>query len=250
MTTNKPNARQSEYQDISIRQPVAPPEVSDRVVNKLYDVALAQFARGDFHSIGIRAIRQASGVSSATIYKYFGSKEGLLIAVLNDALSKIDADMEAKVPSGLSAKATFRRMFEVLMRHYDGNHDLAITYFITVPTNEWMESGSWHVDALFAHRFGRIIREARASSEILPSISESRLIGLFYMHVTREVQVWYFKGRKWRLEDTVRRFFSMFWRAIAAKDKPANSRTRSVVSTRPRTRPPRTPPRSFGTSKR
>lgn len=49
----------------------------------ILDVAQVLFARGGFGSTGIRAIAAEVGISEATIYHYFRSKEDIMDAIIN-----------------------------------------------------------------------------------------------------------------------------------------------------------------------
>lgn len=48
----------------------------------LLDVALELFATQGYHSVGVQEIVSRAGVSKPTLYHYFGSKDGLLAAIL------------------------------------------------------------------------------------------------------------------------------------------------------------------------
>lgn len=49
---------------------------------KIVEVALALFYQQGFHATGVEQIREAAGVSKKTLYKYFASKDDLMLAVL------------------------------------------------------------------------------------------------------------------------------------------------------------------------
>ena len=49
---------------------------------KIVEVALALFYQQGFHATGVEQIREAAAVSKKTLYKYFATKEALILAVL------------------------------------------------------------------------------------------------------------------------------------------------------------------------
>ncbi len=53
-----------------------------RIFDELLDVAEKLFNSHGYCSIGVDTICESAGVSKATMYKYFGSKEGLIAQVL------------------------------------------------------------------------------------------------------------------------------------------------------------------------
>ena len=112
------------------------------VIKRLYPAAITAFAESDFQHVGMRDISAASGVSTATIYKYFASKEALLFAILRQELDAIDRDIALAIEQQADHADKWRACFHALMRHYEERPDLAIVYFITVPTKTWIAEGS------------------------------------------------------------------------------------------------------------
>src|SRR6188472_1698774 len=67
---------------LAVSQPerVAPPITSPR--DRLIDAATRLFCRYGVNSVGVDAIVEAAGTAKTTLYKVFGSKDGLVEAVL------------------------------------------------------------------------------------------------------------------------------------------------------------------------
>lgn len=65
--------------------------------------AYALFYRQGFHACGVEALAQAAGVTKRTLYAHFGSKDGLMAAVLDyrhdDFLNKMHAALERQPAS-------------------------------------------------------------------------------------------------------------------------------------------------------
>ncbi len=85
----------------------------------LIETALRLFYEGGFHAVGIDAIIAASGVAKTTLYKYFPSKEDLIIAVLRrrdewgrqmfvQGINKVGTDARSKL---LAAFDVFEQWF-------------------------------------------------------------------------------------------------------------------------------------------
>ncbi|MFX8731425.1 TetR/AcrR family transcriptional regulator, partial [Acinetobacter baumannii] len=70
----------------------------------LIEVAHALFNRYGFHQAGIDMIMRESGVSKTTLYKYFPSKEDLVLEVLKLRSARILGGMEQRLNSLLAAK--------------------------------------------------------------------------------------------------------------------------------------------------
>ena len=114
-----------------------------------------------------------------------------------------------------STKEIFRKVFWVTMDYYDKNPGVAITAFITVPMRSWMREASYRrKDAL--EIMTRATKHGHEREEIDPALSHRQIMALYYMFCHRQIQLWYFHGRKWKLVDTVPRFFNLFWKSVSA----------------------------------
>ena len=60
------------------------PEIPEKLKQRLYPAVLELFSDYDFHRVNVREISKRTGVSSGTIYKYFRSKEDLIITILDE----------------------------------------------------------------------------------------------------------------------------------------------------------------------
>jgi AcrR family transcriptional regulator len=72
----------------------APVDAALRKRQAMIDAALAEFLREGYSAASMDAITARSGVSKATIYKHFGSKERLFLAVIGGILPTSFADLE------------------------------------------------------------------------------------------------------------------------------------------------------------
>jgi len=188
--------------------------VPAEVVERLFPAAIRLFAERDFHAVGMRDIAAASGVSTATMYKYFHAKEALLFAILRRELSAIDVDLRKAVAQARSAEEQWRACFRELMRHYDANPDIATVYFITVPTRTWISEGSW---ASFgsADFLQGLAACQQAAGRIDRAITPSMAASLVFMLCAREVQLWFYRGKSWRLTDRADRMTALFWKTVS-----------------------------------
>jgi AcrR family transcriptional regulator len=82
---------------------------------QLIAVAIDVFAKHGYAGGSIRAIAEQAGVSHATLIQHFGSKEGLLTAVLEE-WDRRTVDNRLADVSGLDY---FRRLPEVMVAHQD-----------------------------------------------------------------------------------------------------------------------------------
>ena len=191
------------------------PPVPEKLKNRLYPVVLDFFAQNDFHQVNIRKISRASGLSTGTIYKYFRSKEELILDILEEKIEELKTLTHTHLQGLESTREKFRKAFWVLMDYYDRHPGLAITFFITVPTRTWMQRESYA--RYDVHEIvSRIADAGRQRGDIDPGLDDARITSLFFMHCHREVTIWYYRGMQWKLVEAIDGFFPLFWKTVAA----------------------------------
>lgn len=190
-----------------------------KLKGRLYPVVLDLFSQKDFHQVQIREICKRSGLSPSTIYKYFTSKEELLFTILDENISEIVALSRVHLQGLESTKEIFRKVFWVSMDFYDRNPGVAITAFITVPMRTWMKAASYSKSDFLEVTSG-LITDGLKRKEIDPAVDSKQIRDLYYMYCHRQIQLWYYHGMKWKLVDTIPRFFHLFWKTIAAPSSP------------------------------
>lgn len=99
MTTDTPDATD----DYGIPIIPDPDDAAVRKRRAIIDAALAEFLAEGYTAARIDTITARSGVSKATIYKHFGSKERLFLAVIGGLLPRTYADLEPTRTSILQA---------------------------------------------------------------------------------------------------------------------------------------------------
>jgi len=107
-----------------------------------------------------------------------------------------------------------RKLFWVTMNFFDNNPELAITVFITVPLKSFMADKSYKREAEIDILNG-IIEKAKTKGAIRSDIENHYFVDLYMMIIHRHIQNWYIHGMKWKLTDTINKFFDFFWRVVA-----------------------------------
>jgi AcrR family transcriptional regulator len=109
-----------------------------RTMAGILEVATTEFANKGLSGARIDEIAAATRTSKRMIYYYFGSKEGLYIAVLEEAyrrMRSIEAELHLE---DLEPVAALRRLVEFTFDHHSGNQD-----YIRLVMNENMERGAY-----------------------------------------------------------------------------------------------------------
>jgi len=107
-----------------------------RTMAGILEMATQEFADKGLSGARIDAIAASTLTSKRMIYYYFGSKEGLYIAVLEEAyrrVRRIEADLHLK---DLAPEAGLRQLVEFTFDHHSGNED-----YVRLVMNENMARG-------------------------------------------------------------------------------------------------------------
>jgi AcrR family transcriptional regulator len=109
-----------------------------RTMAGILDVATTEFAAKGLSGARIDEIAAATKTSKRMIYYYFGSKEGLYVAVLEESyrrMRQIEAELHLE---DLEPEAALRRLVEFTFDHHSSNPD-----YIRLVMTENMERGAY-----------------------------------------------------------------------------------------------------------
>lgn len=109
-----------------------------RTMAGILEVATKEFAEKGLSGARIDAIADATRTSKRMIYYYFGSKEGLYVAVLENSyrrMREIEAELHLE---SLEPVPALRRLVEFTFDHHSGNED-----YIRLVMNENIERGTY-----------------------------------------------------------------------------------------------------------
>lgn len=109
-----------------------------RTMAEILAVATQEFANKGLSGARIDEIAAATRTSKRMIYYYFGSKEGLYIAVLEDAYRRMRSIESQLHLEDLPPEAALRRLVEFTFDHHAGNE-----FFIRLVMAENMERGTY-----------------------------------------------------------------------------------------------------------
>jgi len=110
----------------------------ERTMAEILTIASSEFAAKGLAGARIDEIAAATRTSKRMIYYYFGSKEGLYVAVLEAAyrrMRKIEADLHL---SDLDPAIALQRLVEFTYDHHQGNED-----FIRLVMSENVQRGEY-----------------------------------------------------------------------------------------------------------
>ena len=107
-----------------------------RTMAGILEVATQEFAEKGLSGARIDEIAAATQTSKRMIYYYFGSKQGLYVAVLEESYRRMRAIESEQHLADLSPEVALRRLVEFTFDHHQGNPD-----YIRLVMNENMSRG-------------------------------------------------------------------------------------------------------------
>jgi AcrR family transcriptional regulator len=96
---------------------------ADRTKAELLQAATREFADQGFSGARVDAIAENTSTTKRMIYYYFGDKEGLYLAVLENAYLHIRALEQQVDVDHLDATAALRRLAEITFDHHETHED-------------------------------------------------------------------------------------------------------------------------------
>lgn len=122
----------------SARKPPKRTNDPERTMAGIIAVATAEFAAKGLAGGRIDAIADVTHTSKRMIYYYYGSKEGLYLAVLEDAYRRIRATEAELHLADLTPEEALKALVGFTFDHHHSNQD-----FIRLVMNENMERGAY-----------------------------------------------------------------------------------------------------------
>jgi TetR/AcrR family fatty acid metabolism transcriptional regulator len=102
---------------------------------RIIDSALKIFAEKGFQDATISEISRAAGVSDATVYEYFNSKEELLFTIPEDITEKSIRDTEKVLPFLRGAESKLRAIVQSYINTYEKNPEYSALIMLHLKTN-------------------------------------------------------------------------------------------------------------------
>jgi len=158
------------------------------VRGKLMAAAIALFARKGYAATTVREIVEAAGVTKPVLYYHFGSKEGIFLAMMREALAEFEAGVAAALAVEGSAKERILRyldgMLALILKHLDAMRVVDAIYYGPPQGAPFFDFEAIH--ARFIEVLTGLVRHGMASGEFRAGDAEElawALVGPF--EVTR-----------------------------------------------------------------
>lgn len=163
--------------------------------DRIMDAALRIFAEKSFQEATISEISKEAGVSEATIYEYFGTKEDLLFAIPEKISNDTYQESEAVLPYIKDVEGKIRAIMLSYIRLYEMNpHYSALVLLQLTASKRFRQTAAHAAIRRAAHRLLDCIREGIANGTFRPD-SDAYLIRSILMGAIEHLFIhWHMQG--------------------------------------------------------
>jgi len=100
---------------------------------RIFEAALALFARKGYAGVGVREIAKEADVNISMINYYFGEKAGILKAIINECYDRYFKTIKPVGDEDLPMEEHIRKMIHTAVMFFKENTELAIVAFDVIP---------------------------------------------------------------------------------------------------------------------
>jgi AcrR family transcriptional regulator len=100
---------------------------------RIFEAALALFARKGYAGVGVREIAKKAEVNISMINYYFGEKAGILKAIINECYDRYFKTIKPVGDEDLPLEEHIRKMIRTAVMFFKENTELAIVAFDVIP---------------------------------------------------------------------------------------------------------------------
>lgn len=182
---------------------------------RIEKAVLDLFSRRDFHEVGLIDVARAANVSLQTIYKYFGSKEALVYAMLDVMLGRLAERMIDHLQGIDDARERLRKTCWVTLDYMDKQPAVMLLMFTAVPVSRHKNIGIYESPELMGAFLG-VFKDGQARGVLNSRVSSKVLLDVFMGMMGRVVLMHIVRGEKRPLTEQFDELFHILWRAMSA----------------------------------
>ena len=189
--------------------------------DRIMDAALRVFAEKTFQEATISEISKVSGVSEATIYEYFGTKEDLLFAIPEKITNDTLASSQLVLPFIKDVEGRMRAILQSYIQLYQNNpHYSALVLLQLMSNKRFRQTAAHELIRLSAHGLLDCIRDGIADGTFRKN-ADAYLIRSMLMGTIEHLFIhWHMQGmpkRENSLIDMLDPFLEIVLSGIRAK---------------------------------
>ena len=206
----------------------APPDTPDErraalnqmradTLRRIEAAVLALFSSRDFHEVTLLDVAKEARVSLQTIYKYFGSKEVLVYAMLDVMLGRLAERMIDHLQGIDDARERLRKTFWVTLDYMDKHPAVMMLLFTAVPVSRHQNIRIYESPELMGAFLG-VFKDGQSRGVLNKRVSAKVLLDVFMGIIGRVVLMHIVRREKRPLIDQFDELFHIVWRALSADE--------------------------------
>ena len=184
-------------------------------LQRIEKAVLSLFSQRDFHEVSLIDVARTAHVSLQTIYKYFGSKEVLVYAMLDVMLGRLAERMLDHLQGIDNVRERLRKTCWVTLDYMDKHPAVILLLFTAVPVSRHKNIGIYESPELMSAFLG-VFKDGQARGVLNDRVSSKVLLDVFMGIVGRVVLMHIVRGEKRPLTAQFDELFHILWRAMSA----------------------------------
>ena len=185
-------------------------------LQRIEKAVLELFSNQDFHDVSLIDVARSANVSLQTIYKYFGSKEVLVYAMLDVMLGRLAERMIDHLQGIDDARERLRKTCWVTLDYMDRHPAVMLLLFTAVPVSRHRNIRIYESPDLMGAFLG-VFKDGQQRGVLNSQVSSKILLDVFMGIIGRVVLMHIVRGEKRPLIDQFDELFHILWRAMSSE---------------------------------
>ena len=185
-------------------------------LQRIENAVLSLFSQRDFHEVSLIDVARTAHVSLQTIYKYFGSKEVLVYAMLDVMLGRLAERMLDHLQGIDDARERLRKTLWVTVDYMDKHPAVILLLFTAVPVSRHNNIGIYESPELMG-AFRGVLKDGQARGVLNSTVSSKVLLDVFMGIIGRVILMHIVRGERRPLIEQFDEFFNIVWRAMSVE---------------------------------
>ena len=185
-------------------------------LQRIENAVLSLFSQRDFHEVSLIDVARTAHVSLQTIYKYFGSKEVLVYAMLDVTLGRLADRMLDHLQGIDNVRERLRKTCWVTLDYMDKHPAVILLLFTAVPVSRHNQIGIYESPELMG-AFRGVLKDGQARGVLNNTVSSKVLLDVFMGIIGRVILMHIVRGERRPLIEQFDEFFHIVWRAMSVE---------------------------------
>lgn len=113
-------------------------KIRPETLESLRQTIIDLFADNQFHEVGMRDICKKAGASPQTVYKYFGDKQELLAACIEQDLAELATMTEVRLRDAETVREAVEALANTQFEFYADRPTIAKIVYLNLPPSYWI----------------------------------------------------------------------------------------------------------------